>query len=539
MKRKNNMAKRIILFKRLISLALILLFSIESFAAIVSDNDGSAFTTKIEFEALKKDFESQIENYNNSIDGKIDGAIAAYLAGIKTSKIETMNILTNDWTEISSFNGVWEPSFQYPDLSIIYAGGMANDFSWNPNNWNKKFSMPFWRQYRYDRTNTNVNKSYRPLVTGNKETSQTTDMVWNGVANYYVETFESTLAFQTQGSGDLAAVEVKGGSHTLKFLNPCYYTMSGYVSNFKSKNDCLNATFQWRGQGKGYDNEISMENKSASNAAIVELKTDSNKITKTYEHIIQYKGDTEWAVSNEKFTKTFRRYSKNTLKSDGWMNTATKTGYNKMLVGHGQNYQSAGYYQNNYQESFFYNTNMGWQDTDDKKEIIPSIGMLASDQKASAIYQFEKDKKYQFGKKTFEIKKPKLNEGFPLFSAKEGTKCTWKPYFKKGKKQNTSGAWVDDGTTKVKLYLSVGPFKDDITVADNSEMIKLTVNKSKDKVTAAVCKEEEYTTIEFEMPKDGTVYAKWIQDDDAYDTNKWIKTIDLEKCNTWLYESNS
>ena len=59
------------------------------FAAIVSDNDGSAFVTKKEFEALKEDFADQIAQYNISIDEKIDGAIASYLAGIKLNKKTT------------------------------------------------------------------------------------------------------------------------------------------------------------------------------------------------------------------------------------------------------------------------------------------------------------------------------------------------------------------------------------------------------------------------------------------------------------------
>ena len=52
-------------------------------AAIVSDNDGSAFVTKAEFESLKENFADQILNYNFSIDNKIDGAIATYLAGAR------------------------------------------------------------------------------------------------------------------------------------------------------------------------------------------------------------------------------------------------------------------------------------------------------------------------------------------------------------------------------------------------------------------------------------------------------------------------
>ena len=69
--------------KRMVALSLVLLLSIDSFAAVVSDNDGSAFITKAEFDSLKNNFQSQIDQYNSSIDSKIDGAIASYLAGIQ------------------------------------------------------------------------------------------------------------------------------------------------------------------------------------------------------------------------------------------------------------------------------------------------------------------------------------------------------------------------------------------------------------------------------------------------------------------------
>ena len=87
--------------KRALCLIFALILSINSFAAIVSDNDGSAFVTKSEFEALKKDFADQVDDYNTSIDGKIDGAIAAYLAGMKlTQKVE----LTSMLNQLSSFH---------------------------------------------------------------------------------------------------------------------------------------------------------------------------------------------------------------------------------------------------------------------------------------------------------------------------------------------------------------------------------------------------------------------------------------------------
>ena len=72
--------------KILLALFLVVLMSIESFGAVVSDNDGSAFITKAEFDSLKNDFQSQLNGYNTSIDTKIDSAIASYLAGINLSK---------------------------------------------------------------------------------------------------------------------------------------------------------------------------------------------------------------------------------------------------------------------------------------------------------------------------------------------------------------------------------------------------------------------------------------------------------------------
>ena len=77
--------------KKALCLVFAFLFSIESFGAVISDNDGAAFVTKAEFDALKEDFSNQIRNYNESIDNKVDGAIAAYLAGLKISKKETVS----------------------------------------------------------------------------------------------------------------------------------------------------------------------------------------------------------------------------------------------------------------------------------------------------------------------------------------------------------------------------------------------------------------------------------------------------------------
>ena len=72
--------------KNALCLIFAFLLSIESFAAVVSDNDGSAFITKAEFDSLKNNFQAQLDSFNNNIDSKIDNAIAGYLAGIKVEK---------------------------------------------------------------------------------------------------------------------------------------------------------------------------------------------------------------------------------------------------------------------------------------------------------------------------------------------------------------------------------------------------------------------------------------------------------------------
>lgn len=97
---KANMKKNIII----ISFCLIMTSTLCN-AAIISDNDGSAFVTKSEFESLKENFDRQITNYNFSIDKKIDGAIASYLSNMRLSQ-EPKN-LYNEYVKYSLVNPVF------------------------------------------------------------------------------------------------------------------------------------------------------------------------------------------------------------------------------------------------------------------------------------------------------------------------------------------------------------------------------------------------------------------------------------------------
>ena len=79
---------------RILSIVLsIVLVAVTSNAAVVSDNDGSAFITKAEFDSLKNGFQNQINGFNSMIDSKIDNAIASYLEGVKNETEVTISSL--------------------------------------------------------------------------------------------------------------------------------------------------------------------------------------------------------------------------------------------------------------------------------------------------------------------------------------------------------------------------------------------------------------------------------------------------------------
>ena len=71
--------------KRVLAFFLVALMNINTYAAI-GGNDGSAFVTKSEFDALVNTFNEQMDNYEASLNTKIDGAIANYLASLSNQR---------------------------------------------------------------------------------------------------------------------------------------------------------------------------------------------------------------------------------------------------------------------------------------------------------------------------------------------------------------------------------------------------------------------------------------------------------------------
>lgn len=86
--------------KKIFTALLIMVYSFNTFASVITDSDGAAFVTKSEFEDLKSSFNSQIDRYSESINNKIDGSIASYLSGLKIINRGTRRLLitgTDHW----------------------------------------------------------------------------------------------------------------------------------------------------------------------------------------------------------------------------------------------------------------------------------------------------------------------------------------------------------------------------------------------------------------------------------------------------------
>ena len=141
--------------KKLMSMILVLLLSISSFAAIVSDNDGAAFITKAEEDSLKTDFQAKLEEYYTSIDSKISEAIAEYLAAASAGKtstyIQDMGVLSTPLDIYMNFKdrsddaknnhrSDWRPTQRWR-LMFGYANAYATDWidvytnTYNPKQW--------------------------------------------------------------------------------------------------------------------------------------------------------------------------------------------------------------------------------------------------------------------------------------------------------------------------------------------------------------------------------------------------------------------
>ena len=507
--------------KRVLAFFLVALMNINSYAA-VGANDGSAFVTKAEFDALVNTFNEQMDSYEDSLVSKIDGAIANYLAGRSGKSTTTKQLFFGSWKNVTSFNGDYKPTYVIPVMRAVFSAAFPNRYSWTGGDGSSQ-----WKNSTVvgiGNVTSNINSgNIRPLVkTKEAEGSATYTMYWDGVAINYEETYVVGGSCYTSGAYNLYGIENSGSTKKMTLYNCTEINLrDGYNPDVSKSSGVNNLKVYWTYPGASAV-LITFSNKQFSVGASVVLKKDSDGNDRKYEHIINYSGETNWTVSNEVFTKTFMTRNESPIKSSSVLYASTTSKSSNGGVAGAYDYGSVGHFR----------TGLSFEFTDDAYRTIPSVGMIG-DIKAKNIYQFSTPITYAHkgqGERT--IEKLGLEKGLPLFYAEEGVNITWNPYFEVGKAKNASGEWVDSTATRVKLFLSVGEFKDDITSSDELIEARSTSGVATDK--SVLCKIDTNEKVEFTMPKTGVVYAKWVPDISTYKTDTWLSTLDVTKCSKYI-----
>ena len=534
----------------IIVLIIISLFN-DSFAAIISDNDGAAFITKAEFDSLKNGFQSQLNYYNDSIDEKIDGAIVGYLSGVKIAKTVKSNIIFNDWDDVTCYNGAYAPTYGLPSVNIAYTYSHCWPKPMQQNGGSGANRNGYWNiaiMFKYN--NPGSDNVYRPLITGNVENDQTTNMVWGGIAYKYMEYWNMGKSnINTNGTWlmwlDGPTTYEYGGTlrNSLRFSPSGYYTSANSIlatwtpSLFWRYRQ--NGTTTWNTQNITID---SGNDKTATCVFNVELAKNGDDTT-FHDHIIEYDGSKRWKVSNKDFTKTFRPAS--SLNSTNLFTVASKSGLvanwgiltriGWTITESNQRYTASSINPPAAESSYF--NNGGSTSTPDVEDVsattLPCIGMLSEDQEANDIYQFGNKINFTSNGKNITLEKQTLEKGFPLFYVNKDSEISWEPEFRKYYKKNGTN-WVEQNNN-IRLYLSYGPFVD---LTSTSKPVEFTTDSFSTKATSQVM-DLTGDRVSFKATEDAIIYAKWVPETSGYASDTWYSTLDLSKCSQYRYTENS
>ena len=527
------------LLKIIISCLLLLSLPLSTYAAIVSDNDGSAFVTKSEFEALKKDFDSQIDSYNSSIDLKIDGAIAAYLAGIVNVKT-TAEVINKSWKEVTGINGVLTNTYKVPNVDLQFMMGSQRQQNTNigtgSNFW---YVVSHFSRLKYNETWGTIKNCYRNLVyTTGDSPSNIGDIIWDGQAVRYKEQWNISRMIQhhSNSGGSWPWLDQPARvNYSIKIRNFSTLKETGWINNnwdtFKATSWPIEYLWVY-GAKPGETEAPASANVQVTFAASeisdnfrtsVSLDKDDEGNSKRYEHIVSYKGADEWRVSNSNWPNLINNSPENTIKSSNLNSAGTLDQLGRVF---GAAHHSSP------RNGLMQDVSITYEITEDS--YIPSLGLFKVLRRADAMYQDNVKENLDVGNNTvIEKNKPKLNEGFQLLAARVDDEVEWEPIFNYTHVHNGSTTYATDNTHEVDIYFSNGPFTDSITT---SNLIQVQVGNETAKKNYATTTNRK-CKVKFEMPSNGLVYVKWVPHftGTSYLDLDWLVTLDLKNCNTYTY----
>ena len=508
------------------ALFLVVLMSIESFAAVVSDNDGSAFITKAEFDSLKNNFQSQIDSYNTNIDNKIDAAISAYLAGIKIEKTTTVAVLHNDWNNIEFINYEIVPEFKVPNYTWTVTASWHTYLS----DVDKKEAVVGGYK-QYNRTWSGNETNMRPLgnvIYGSEadfanNTNNNKKVAWGGCAARWVENW----LFNKYGYGK--CYNMTGNTNYRIYMDgPFSFGDSGYIKG-KTMQQILPIKPRFQ-DGSGTNWDISPRNTSNDRQDLdytyyegyfdfintLDNLSDGTQIL--HDHIFVNNGTTNFYLFNPNFNNTLNYCTYQTVSDSAVGNV---TGATTFINGQRQTFDSSasdssGAYATHYTTSYI--GTIAWNYAN---SYIPMNGLIKKHYPANDIYQeqynvnnsgalYLRELSWD-GAEILGAPALTLENGLETCISVKDKTYEWEIEFDTISLTDASGTRTNQN--EVDIYLSKVPFGDGTTTTNKIQMIVGT--EKKDYVTTTNRKAK----IKWEVTDEKTmVYMKCIPHFKSTDT---------------------
>ena len=524
------------------------LLSINSFAAVVSDNDGSAFITKAEFDSLKNDFQSQIDSYNANIDNKIDNAIASYLAGIKVSKDTIYKVEVSDWGEVLATNYVLPEVWRIPSINLTFVFSYASTDP--PGTWWESWWGTAGIIYKKPDTEYQV----RNLVSAGQESTTYTlpdKVVWVGQSCDYEDSINAVKTGRCHtvyGKGttpaDYEYSYLWGATATgsSMYIIRSLKLSTGYVKNANIAS-VWDSAMWWRPgtQAATYSYQlaptvegewINKTMKTSVSLNYINNKQYKNEHINTWDNYAwNYLSDPTWTNSigpNPAFTQDDVINNSSVSKSGRWAclelndnkrttaSTRQPSGWESSAQERQTTYQPT---QNQF--SAFYSGGYAGTSSDPMK----SVGVLDKTYNSSDIYQW-KDKRKLIRDETKSLEKINLYNGTLIAYAKKDERFRWEPKITGSYWNGTSDVQIN----KWRIKLSKKPFGIKDTLPSESDALK-----NRDQTTDYLVT-NDFGTCKYDitMSDDTVVWCKWWPDDDNIrDNYAWQGILDLNSCGTY------
>lgn len=458
--------KRILTFILLLNLMFSTII-ISTNAAVVSDSDGAAFLTKQEFEDMKDGFDKQLTQYADSIDKKVDGAIASYLAGINIMLPSREKMIHYDWNNIEFINYEIRPEFKIPSYTWWVTAGFhstgAYSGSTTPGNAYDRKAANVCGFKKYDKSWSTNETCIRPLATllhGNE--SSIGKVAWNGCAARWNEKWNFNK-FGWGSSGNMYG----STDYKVRVFHPFTFLSTGYIKN-KTMIQLLEARLDFlAGSSWATLNNNNVEYQATYtyedgffyfNVSLDQLE---NGISKLHDHIFVENGaSTKQYLSVESFVNTINNCTYQTIKDADIGAAAGDSG--TKVTGSRCIYINQTKYQAGYIGS------ITWSYTNEK---MPLVGLLPTQYNTNSIYQeaYDVDASNNIKKRSLtwngatveNAPALTLQNGLEVCISEDEKEYRWEIEFDEVTLTSSSGTRKNQN--EVDVYLSTVPFGDGVS----------------------------------------------------------------------------